>query len=372
MAPIWSKQPFKALYTTYYLLTTLAILPWLLVRYSTKYARPYAAWNFSYCLVNAIGRGLFTFYTQTRTNGMSSVLSDHKKAGERYALLEPAEPSLYTGVLAPRRTAPAPIGGLWYPAPLLAKSLDIKTAKVVLHFPGGAFVRAYGQEYWGKPVSSAILNFSAANFVLFAQYRLSVDDSTRFPAALQDAVTAYNYILRLGVEPKNIILSGDSAGGNLVLALLRYLETPAAMKALPLPCGAMIWSPWVRVSLQAGAEFDSSKNSANDVISAPILQWGAEAYLPKPQPTAEELAYISPLEHPFHLRVPLFIQSGTAEGFHDNIREFANNMSSVDGNHVRWHATDFATHDMIMAYEGFGFEGDMEAAMRDAFHFFES
>lgn len=54
---------------------------------------------------------------------------------------------------------------------------------------------------------------------LMPQYRLASDSSTRFPAAMQDRLTAYMYLLGQGVSPEDIVLSGDSAGANLVVAL---------------------------------------------------------------------------------------------------------------------------------------------------------
>ncbi|KAI1109302.1 Alpha/Beta hydrolase protein [Nemania sp. NC0429] len=220
------------------------------------------------------------------------------------------------------------------------------------------------------PVSSAILNFSPATYVFFAQYRLLVDEATRFPAALQDVLTFYHYLLRLGIEPGNIVVSGDSAGANLVIGLLRHLEkSQGAAASLPLPSGVMLWSPWVRVTQQAGAEFESHKNAANDCISAPILQWGAEAYFPRlPQPSTDELAYISPIGDPFHTGVPIFIHGGTAEGLYDTISEFAGKMGRVDGNRVRFHSTDFTTHNLIMAHDGW--ESEIEAVIKDAYRFF--
>ncbi|KAI0107023.1 Alpha/Beta hydrolase protein [Nemania sp. FL0031] len=370
MAPIWSRRPFKTLYTTFCIFSTLASIPWLLVRYSFRSARPFTEWSLKYCILNAVVRNLFTWYAKTRHDGMSAVTLDHQKAMQRHAVAEPADPSLYSGVLTPSKATPAPVGGLWYPAPLLATSPDAENAKVVLHVPGGAFVLAFGQETWGEKVSSPLLKYSKATHCFYAQYRLAKSSSTRFPAALQDFLTCYNYVLSLGVNPNNIILSGDSAGGNLVLGLLRYLESSTSA-TIPLPGGAMIWSPWVHVTLQAGADFESSKNSANDSIVPAILQWGAEAYWPEHEPTAEELAYISPLNHPFYTKVPLFIHGGTAEGFFEVVQEFSNQMAQVGGNRARLHATKFAVHDLIMGYDGAGLEEDVEVAIRNAFRLFE-
>lgn len=62
------------------------------------------------------------------------------------------------------------------------------------------------------------------------------------------------------------------------------------------------------------------------------------------EPTPEELAYISPLHHPFRTTVPLIIQAGTDEGFLDTIKEFADGMIQIDENPVKFLSTDFMSH----------------------------
>ncbi|KAI1375522.1 Alpha/Beta hydrolase protein [Hypoxylon crocopeplum] len=369
MAPVWSKQPLKAIFTTFLLLRMIVLLPWLLVRYIPKSSRPFPEWSLKLCIINALARQIFVYRVQTRSNDMSSVISDHQKAEERYSLAKPAEATLYSGILTPGVAKPAAVGGLWYPAPLYEGSSNLDDEKVVLHFPSSAFVLAFGQEMHGRDVAKAMSRYLKATRTFFAQYRLSADATTRFPAALQDLLTFYHYILSLGVKPQNIILSGDSAAGNLVIALLRYLEETS--RSLPPPGGAIVWSPWVHVTSQAGADYDASGNAANDCLIAPLLQWGAQSYLPEKQPTAEELAYISPLHHPFRTNVPLFIHGGTAEALLDTIKEFSKQMAEVDGNRVKFHSTDFASHDLIMAYNGVGLEREVESAVGDAYGLFE-
>jgi acetyl esterase/lipase len=236
MAPIWSKQPFKTLYVAYLLAQMSALLPWFIVRYSLKSARPFPGWSLKTCIVMQVLRQVFRYHTTTRSSDMASVAADHRKEGDRFALAKPADPSLYSGALSAGTVSPAEVGGLWYPAPLFAGLPNLDDEKVVLHFPGGAFVIAFGQEFRGKDLAMAMSQHPKATRTFFAQYRVANDDTTCFPAALQDVVTFYHYILSLGVKPKNIILSGDSAAGNLVVGLLRYLETSSK---LPLPGGAM-------------------------------------------------------------------------------------------------------------------------------------
>jgi acetyl esterase/lipase len=61
-------------------------------------------------------------------------------------------------------------------------------------------------------------------------------------------------VLDQGVDPTKIIISGDSAGGSLVIALLRYIEKNKTL-GLPSPRGVMAWSPWVDISDKALAKY---------------------------------------------------------------------------------------------------------------------
>ncbi|GAT25662.1 hypothetical protein RIB2604_02002390 [Aspergillus luchuensis] len=127
---------------------------------------------------------------------------------------------------------PVPIGAVRHPA--LPSS---KPARVVLHFHGGAYV-----------VGGVRLNMNGWSPSILSDYRLSMEENASFPAALKDGITACVYILEnLGLEPQNIILSGDLAGGNLVLSMIRYLveEKKNGTEALPLPAAALLWSPWL-------------------------------------------------------------------------------------------------------------------------------
>ncbi|KAI0199866.1 Alpha/Beta hydrolase protein [Astrocystis sublimbata] len=357
MAPVWSKQPFKAIFITFHVIRTLVAVPWLLIRYTPKSARPSHECSMKQCVINALVRQLMVYHTETRSNSMSAVLSDHAKAGKRHDLAKPARSDLYSSILASDAAKPAE---------MLA---DVGREKLVLHFPGGAFVLAYGSEMYGRPVAAAMSKYVKADRTLFAQYRPSADDATRFPAALQDIVTFYHHVLSLGYRPENIILSGDSAAGNLIVAFLRHLE---GTTDLPLPNSAILWSPWVHVTSSAGSDYKGWTNSANDCLTPELLQWGAEAYFPKHPPTTEEVAYVSPLHHPFRTRVPLFVQAGTTEAMFDTIQDFAQEMAGVEGNRLRFHATDFVTHNLIMAYEGVGLEKMVESAFEDYKHFLEA
>ncbi|KAI4860228.1 alpha/beta-hydrolase [Hypoxylon rubiginosum] len=368
MSSVWSNQPFKALYTVFFVLKLVVLVPLVSLRYSLRAARSSPEWSLRVCVLAVFTREFFDYYARTRSHGLAAVQAAHVKANSQFSLAEVADPSLYSALLAPGAAKPAPVGGLWFPGPPTPET-DLRHEKVVLHFPGGAFVLAFGTPTSGKDVAGVMTRHLKATRTFVAQYRLSTDDSTRFPAALQDLVTFYCHILSLGLDPKNVILSGDSAAGNLVIALLRYLEDLRSPR-LPLPGGAMLWSPWVHVTAEAGRDYAGCRNSDKDVLTASVLQWGADAYLPRGKPTADTLPFISPLHHPFRTSVPLFINAGGSEAFFDSAKDFAREMAEVRGNRIRFHATDLSPHNLLMSHKGLGMNHQMEVAAKDAYSFF--
>lgn len=286
--------------------------------------------------------------------------------------VEPPPTELFTGALAPTSVVkPAAVEGVWLPrAPPKA---ELRQEKVFIHFPGGAFVVTFGHEFSGRPVSEILTKDQGLNAtsVLWAHYRLAEGEDTRFPAAVQDALSFYRHVLSLGVDPKNITLSGDSAGGNIALALLRYLET-ARLPELPLPGGVIVFSPWVNVTTRAGADFERCDNHSSDIINGPFLQWGAESYLPsKGELSADVKAFVSPLGHPFKTSVPIFVWAGAIEAFCDDIRVFATEMAKVPGNKIKFHAQDKAAHDLLTNLNLFKLEDGFHAAMKEAREFFQ-
>lgn len=326
------------------------------------------------------------FFRYSLTTQSRHVLDDDPaKAKERLANIEPPATSLFSGVLAPTGSVkPGPVKGVWLPDAPSSQSPNLQDEKVVIHFPGGAFVITFGHEGTGRPASEVLTKHLKASKVLWAQYRLAADEQTCFPAAIQDALTYYNYVLSLGIPPKNIILSGDSAGGNVVLALIRFLEStqPASevdaggssstnTPGLPLPGGAVVWSPWVEVTPNAGKNYDACANAKSDMLDADFLQWGAEAYLGKNGGEKDNLPYTSPLNYPFRTSIPLYIHAGAAEGFCESITNFAANMRGVDGNRVAFCATPKAPHDLLLGHSMFGLTDEVQAVLDEVRKFFD-
>ncbi|XXG95789.1 hypothetical protein Hte_002060 [Hypoxylon texense] len=279
--------------------------------------------------------------------------------------MEPPEEGLFTGALAPITVKPEPVPGIWFPAPVRRDTAPLKNERVVLQFVGGAFVIALDPNLMGKDIARLMSRHLKATNTFIAQYRLATPEK-RFPAAVQDALTVYNHVLGLGVPPEDIILSGDSAGGNIVLALLRYLKTK-----LPSPGGAVLWSPWVQVAADAGKEYEESSKAHKDFLVGDFLDWGANSYIPEESLLKEAEPFISPMRHPFETDTPLFIHTGGQEVFSSSIKSFVDEMSAVKGNRVKLYETDLAPHDLLIIHGLAGLTAELETAIRAAYDFFQ-
>lgn len=154
-----------------------------------------------------------------------------------------------------------------------------KEEKVYLYFHGGGYWERSAQP--SDPTinclrillraAAAASQKSKKNNVLVPNRGLAVDyrltDETSFPGILCDAIAAWKYLVKdLEFKPKNIIIGGDSAGGNLTLALVRYLSENQTLFQIKqdeaIADGIILFSPWVDVSLSYYLA-DSSSSKAN-------------------------------------------------------------------------------------------------------------
>ncbi|KAK6833164.1 hypothetical protein PG987_007858 [Apiospora arundinis] len=367
---LWSSRPCIALWSVGFWAVNISHLLFLSLRNTISPLRSVPQWSYRLSMGTAFMRAVYRYLSAVRFQQPLKKVPG--KSGDRFVLIEPPKDTApLRGVLDPLSAAakPAPVSAVWYPSHVMAPSDNpSRRRKVVLYAAGGGFVTGFDPALVAKIVLPIITSdHFGATHVFNVQYRLA-SDVDPFPGALFDFFAAYQYVLDLGVAAADIVLMGDSAGGNLVLALLRYLVD----HRLPQPGAAAIFSPWVEVTRQAVEKIDNSHIARYDVLDAPVIYWGVEAYRPKGRPvTQEEESYISPLGHPFRLETPLYIEAGALEGLFESISIFAGQMADVKGNRVQFHSFEDMPHDFFALWPAIGTKKEAGEALERARTFFE-
>jgi acetyl esterase/lipase len=160
---------------------------------------------------------------------------------------------------------------------------------------------------------------AAKAWALALDYRLAPEHP--FPAAVEDAVAGYRYLLSRGIRPGRIAIAGDSAGGGLVVAAMLAireagLEQPA--------CGWCI-SPWV--DMEGIGETMSIKAEADPMVQRAGLLDMARFYLGGADPRSPLAA---PIYADLHGLAPLLIQVGAAETLLDDAVRLAKVAGAAD------------------------------------------
>lgn len=187
---------------------------------------------------------------------------------------------------------------------------DAPQDKAILYFHGGGF--RIGSVASHRDLIAQIVLASGCR-VLAINYRLAPEH--RFPAALDDALAAYGWMLGQGLAPGNVAFAGDSAGGNLVLATMLALRE----RALPLPVSAVLMSPWTDLAA-TGASY-VSRAEADPIHQRPMILALARNYLGGQGDPCDPL--VSPLYADLRGLPPLLIQVGDRETVLDDSVMFA-------------------------------------------------
>ncbi len=183
------------------------------------------------------------------------------------------------------------------------KAANTRTDATLLYLHGGAYVFCSPRSH--RHLVAAL--GEATNSVAFAlDYRLAPENP--FPAAIEDAVAAYRWLLDQGFAPNRIAISGDSAGGGLTLATMLSLRDAG----LSLPAAGVCLSPWVDLTM-AGASYTAN---AEAIATRDRLAGYVELYLKDSTDVRHPLA--SPVFADLKGLPPLLIQVGAAEPFYDD------------------------------------------------------
>lgn len=175
--------------------------------------------------------------------------------------------------------------------------------KMILYFHGGGYVSGSCNDHRG--IVSKFASLAGVSTLIF-EYRLAPEHP--FPAAVDDSVRVYRWLLSEGFAPGNIIFAGESAGGGLTLATLLYLKD----NDVPLPAAVVAISPWTDLTCSG----DSYKTK-NRLSPAPLDSWFVFGSHYRGNHPADH-PYISPLfGNPAGLP-PLFINSGVDDELFDD------------------------------------------------------
>lgn len=221
----------------------------------------------------------------------------------------------------------APVKGHWYYPK--SKAEDI----TVLYLHGG------GYAYYSKGHENliALVTLAAKSQTFALDYRLIPEHP--FPAQLEDALAAYRWLLETGIKPERLVVIGDSAGGNLTLALLLTLRD----SKLPLPALGICIAPWTDV-----------ENSGNSLKENEPFDW-VEKRMPLKwaewlcKDTDPRNPIVSPINADLQGLPPVYIQAGDAEILYDMIQSFYD-KAQAQGANIRLDVWRHMNHD----FQAFG------------------
>lgn len=216
---------------------------------------------------------------------------------------------------------------------------DVKqTDRVILQLHGGGYVLPLSDGHRVLGLKQAVL--MGASDVYYVDYRIA--PQYKYPAALDDAVLAYSDLLAKGINPKNIILVGDSAGGNLALALSLHLK----QQGIEQPGVILLASPWTT--------FENIKDSSRTTNETKdqVLGLGTPLYQP-----VIDAAYgngldrkdprISPIYADLTGLPPMLIQTGGNELFVTENQKLAD-KATADGVLVTYTVYPGMPHDFAL------------------------
>lgn len=170
---------------------------------------------------------------------------------------------------------------------------------VILYCHGGGY--STGSSIYARTLTTKLATSTSMDVLCF-DYRLAPEHP--YPSASEDAMKVWNYLMLLGYGARDVIIAGDSAGGNLALSLVLQLKEQRRL----LPRGLILMSPWTDLTFSGKSHL--SRADIDPVLNAPYLQEMIAHYA-----KGEDLQnpFISPLFGDFEGFPPTYIQVGDNE-----------------------------------------------------------
>lgn len=170
---------------------------------------------------------------------------------------------------------------------------------IILYCHGGGY--STGSSVYARTLTTKLATSTSMDVLCF-DYRLAPENP--YPAAVQDAMKIWDYLMLLGYGARDVIAAGDSAGGNLALSLVMKLKQENRL----LPRGLLLMSPWT--DLTSSGKSHITRAGIDPVLNADYLKEMIENYA-----RGENLkdALISPLFGNYEGFPPTYIQVGDNE-----------------------------------------------------------
>ncbi|KAM7211171.1 Alpha/Beta hydrolase fold [Rhypophila decipiens] len=450
MVDLWTRWPGKTgAYCLYFVATTILCLPWYMVSYLLPQRRPNQKWSYRQAVCRFLALSFLDLAAAielkvpTRKNHPDPAGKNKRSSQTSVTTVEiPAGPDhVYLDILrCDAGINPTSIAGVWFPRPPSETDLSTRSSstgpvdddssnrggqrrsrRVILHFHGGAYLLGSAHDPdFRHAMNSTLRLFGLAQpndkkakkegkedqvWAFCPEYRLSsvttqnqnltssasISSSNRFPAAFQDAVTAYYYLTCvLEFYPSEIVLSGDSAGAHLALGLLRYISTHGSLfshkhnnintdpPASPVLAGCLLWSPWPDMALTVEESLHRPAVKV-DYIPPRFISWAHREFLPSPEALSNIKGgranpYLSPNRAGIETKTPIWIQWGGSEVLKPEIERLVLEQTKVhEGGGGRLGVCEVldAPHDIWLTSWVLGWEKEKERATKEALRFLD-
>jgi acetyl esterase/lipase len=188
--------------------------------------------------------------------------------------------------------------------------------RAVLYAHGGGFVTNSMHSH--RKLAAHLAKAAGVRALLF-DYRLAPE--CPFPAQLEDAITAYRWLLRQGIHAEHIAMAGDSAGGNLATSIVLKLRD----EHQPLPAAIVAFSPWY--DLECAGETLETNASTDVLVERAELEWLVATVFP------DNDAPSNPLANPLYADAtglpPMFLTAGGDEALRADAERFAEKAAAA-------------------------------------------